>query len=557
MPGDQSPGHGPGRASEPSDQSQSRAANVAETTAQKLARIRAAAQARSKKRKTFDESDSDSGLDAEPAPAKTKLKAASGGRVLVKIRPPQSMVKPNGSLAYCAACRKRFSVTPYTAYITKGPICHACGANAAEDASATAAVAAGKQKRPASAAARRKALLELKAETLPTLQELCINVLARHIEAVHDLAGVKADQKDQLAQAICRNRRLDNETVKLFLTPDVKVLKLYDCSDLSAHTLRTIPDFCPQLEEINLQLCGQIDGSVLAAWGDKLCARNLRSVELYGPFLVRQESWERFFAQAGTRLRSFKIRESARFNRACTEALAAQCTNLTQLGLAQIGPLDANALQPLHVFQNLTYLDISDPGVSAPGVPPKSLQDDEVLALLSHVGHQLRFLDLSGNADLTDCVLRAPGVKACENLTELNLAQLEKITAPGLLELFTDWPPPGRAHRGGLRKLHLTRIYSVDNATLQRVVAHSGATLEYLSVNSDDALTEQGLRELTPASVPHLSALDVSFVRDVGDEFLRDLMRSPALRQVNVFGCNRVVRILSLSNWCGCLRRFF
>lgn len=484
---------------------------------------------------------------------------------MIKIRPPPSMVKPNGSLAYCSGCRRRFSVTPYTAYTARGPICHACGNNAAEDAEASAATARTKAqpaKRTPGAAARRKALLELQADRLPTLQELCITVLSRHTELIDDLSGVGDASQEKISQAISRNRRLNDDTVKLFLAPDLKELKLYDCSEVSAHTLRTLPDFCPQLEKINLQLCGQIDNDVLDAWGHKLGARHqLRSVELYGPFLVRQEAWQRFFQRVGSHLTSFKIRESARFNLPCTRSLAEHCPHLTELGLAQIGPLDGPALRPLHAFTNLTYLDISDPGVSAPGVPPKSLQDQDVLELLFHVGSHLQFLDVSGNADLSDAFLLAPrgGIKwTCRALLELNLSQL-RLTAQGIKELFSDWkldpPPPPPLQQcllrgpstppgAGLRTLHLGRVRSVDDAVLEAVVRHSGPTLQWLSLNSDDELTGEGLGSLLrPERLPALRFLDVSFVRDVSDATVSPFLDIKESKRIHVFGCNRIVRL--------------
>ncbi len=84
-----------------------------------------------------------------------------------------------------------------------------------------------------------------------------------------------------------------------------------------------------------------------------------------------QEAWHRFFEAVGPRLESFKIRESPRFDLSCAEAMVKHCPNLRELGLAQIGPLDKTMLQPLESYgEQLTYLDVSDPGVSAPGIPP-------------------------------------------------------------------------------------------------------------------------------------------------------------------------------------------
>ncbi|KAK0559500.1 hypothetical protein OC861_006625 [Tilletia horrida] len=149
-------------------------------------------------------------------------------------------------------------------------------------------------------------------------------------------------------------------------------------------------------------MCGRLVDSALDAWGKKL--RKLRSLELFGPFLVRVEAWHRFFKNAGPRLQSFKIR-TPRFDLECVEKMVKCCPNITQLGLAQIGKLDDKMHRPLGAYTSLTYLDISDPGVSGPGIMAESLKDESVITLLSKVGANLRTPNISGNTALTDAVM--------------------------------------------------------------------------------------------------------------------------------------------------------
>ncbi len=334
--------------------------------------------------------------------------------------------------------------------------------------------------------------------------------------------------------------------MKLFLAPSVKQLRLYDCSKLDSESLQLIPAYCPHAELINLQFCGQLDNDAIDKWASTL-SETLRAVELYGPYLVRKECWHRFFEKSAGTLRSFKIRETPRFDLSCAETLVKHCPNITELGLAQIGPLDGPALKPLHAYKELTYLDISDPGVSAPGVPPKSLQDEDVISLLEQVGGQLEHLNLSGNADLTDAVL-SKGIRPhCPNVRVLRLAKLGELTGDGVENFFSEWksgeqgPTTAPALARGLVELDVQRVLHLHDAALRAIVGHSGKTLQHLNLNSDDALTESGLhKSLNEDTTPNLRFLDVSFVRKVDDEVMQKVMAISTLRKVHVFGCNRV-----------------
>ncbi len=313
---------------------------------------------------------------------------------------------------------------------------------------------------------------------------------------------------------------------------------MYDCSKLDSESLQSIATFAPNLEHINLQLCGMLDNDAMDAWAKKL--PKLKSVELYGPFLVRKEAWHRFFEAIGARLESFKIRESPRFDLSCAKAMVKHCPNVRELGLAQIGPLDKTMLQPLESYgDQLTYLDVSDPGVSAPGIPPKSLEDDEVVSLLKAVGKNLTHLDVSKNIDLTDRVITEAIMPHCRQLATLRLIGCEKLEANVVADMFTQWAKddvPGISH------LHLDRLLKLDDSLVEPMLTHSGPALVELSLNSVDGITDKGLEILANAkNLPVLELLDLSFIRAVDDDSLDRICKNlPSLKKVSVFGCNRI-----------------
>ncbi|CAO1619705.1 unnamed protein product [Sympodiomycopsis kandeliae] len=509
----------------------------------------------------------------------------------------------SGSLDHCPGCNKRFCITSYTCHTPSGGLCHKCGpqylaamaqgkgtarsagmyGKAAASSSTSAPAAATKGRRPVQ---RKKKTMQKPQDkkVLPSLQSMAIDIISQYIEDVEALGGIGEQSLDTLSKSICKSRRLNSQTVQLFLETHTTNLNLYDCSKLDTHALQSIATFSPRLTRLNLQLCGQLNNEAVDAWSEKL--NHLKSIELYGPYLVRTEAWHRFFERVGHRLESFKVRESARFDLGCVEKMVNHCPNLQEVGLAQIGPLDGPCLKVLSGLKNLRYLDISDPGVSAPGVPPKSLEDDEVIDILSHVGENLEHLHIGGNADLTDRVVLEGILPYCSNLQELNLAHCDKIQGDALAILFDsfnarDYP--------GVQTLCLERCRGITNESLRAIVQHSGPKLVSLNLNSCTQLTKGSLKILAgdwadwqteqqtiheetrnsdPPSgrqlvlgdfVPEeetdgclvLAHLDIGFVRSTDDDVLVTLMDGcKTLKEVRVFGCQRISDTIASNATC-------
>lgn len=499
----------------------------------------------------------------------------------------------SGTVDHCPGCEKRFTITQYTVHTASGGLCHRCipiynaemargasdprdrtstkaetsTAGSGADSSMGSAVPAPRKRAPVK---KKKAPAPQDRKVLPNLQAMCINIISEYIEDVEALGGIAQQSIDALSKSICKSRRLNGQTLQLFLEPDIETLSLYDCSKLDGNALSTIAVFSPRLHSINLQLCGQINNGALDAWSEKL--DDLQNVELYGPFLVRVEAWHRFFERLGDRLQRFKIRESPRFDLSCVQHMVAHCPNLVELGLAQIGPLNGPALKPLHRLKKLTYLDISDPGVSAPGVPPESLKDDDVIELLAHIGSQLDTLNIGGNADLTDRVVLEGILPHCKHLRSLYLTNCNLIEGDALTILFDSFAARGLP---ALTKIDLGRCLLVNDAALVALADHSGDNLVDLNINSCNALSADALKYLvsprvTAASTdddeegeettdqakqqpapghdqtgvvvcPSLQRLDVSFVRRVDDDVLTTLVSNcRSLKRISVFGDNKI-----------------
>lgn len=324
---------------------------------------------------------------------------------------------------------------------------------------------------------------------------------------------------------ISKNRRLTPRTMQLFLSREATRLALYDCSAVTSEAFQTIPHFAPNLEEVVLQYCGQLDNAAFEAIGR---LAHLHTLDLYGPYLVRKEAWLAFLAAHGARLRALKLRETPRFDKACVEALVTHAPQLQELGLAQIGPLDDACVALLAGLKHLSYVDLSQPGVSAPGVPPASLHDESVRPLVQSLEPCLEVLRLDRNAALSDavgaalarCTLRVLSVEHCG------------VSSEAWAQCF-----------GAMPKKQLEEVYlghcDVSDAALDALV-QDAPRLRVLSVNSADALTPAAFARLAEA-LPPLEVLDVSFVRCIDDGILTMLAsKVPTLQTLYLFGCNKV-----------------
>ena len=103
------------------------------------------------------------------------------------------------------------------------------------------------------------------------------------------------------------------ETVKLFLDVQNTSLSLYDCTRLEPEALRMLASHCPNLEKLQLSMCGFMDDETIAYYATRLT--KLKHLKLYAAFLVRKEAWTAFFEALqvqGRDLEGFMLQQSPR-----------------------------------------------------------------------------------------------------------------------------------------------------------------------------------------------------------------------------------------------------
>ncbi|KAL1924843.1 uncharacterized protein VTP21DRAFT_4497 [Calcarisporiella thermophila] len=359
--------------------------------------------------------------------------------------------------------------------------------------------------------------------TVPSLQNICIRVIAANIDRIEAFGDIGTKNLDKICKIICRLRQLDEQTVLLFLDPLLTELKLYDCTNLDSERLINLAQFCPLLEKLNLQMCGRMTSEVLTKYGTHLS--NLREISLSGCYLIRPDGFINLFSSVASRLEVFAVKHAQRLDVACLNSLVEHCPNLRELRLSQCDQIDDECLQLLLPLQKLEVLEISDPRKTVTAAP--------LVEILNNVGHQLKELNLARCVEVGDDLV-SKGLTQCTRLEKLVLAELA-IKPESMVELFTQW-----ASTNGLLHLDIGRCYDLNDSVISAFTNSPAAPhLRYLSINSLD-LSADALAEIT-AKCHRLQSLDASFVQSVDDYFINALVEGCRdLTQCWVFGCNHV-----------------
>ncbi|KAJ2442862.1 UV-damaged DNA-binding protein rad7, partial [Coemansia sp. RSA 2337] len=416
-------------------------------------------------------------------------------------------------------------------------------------------------------------LLELEAG-LPSLQDLCVRAIAKHVDQVESFGDISVQSLNKLCRIICKMRVLDEHTLGLFLGADRTSVVLYDCTRLTKDALARIVEMSPSVQTLALEYCGRLDAGVLDAFGVGL--GQLASVQLEGAFLVDDKAWARFFRVAGPRLRSFQVRFSG-FGPGAMRALITHCQGLEELRVSECTDFNDDCLGMLAAPLTETEEALQEPerllrdsqsGGVAPwrplshlksldlGHPHLAMSSSTAMRVIRALGSQLWVLDLSGFKDIDDDFLLLGLAPHSQHLQELSLAECNSISAEALTRFFAQGA--GTTMGRGLTRLSLNRCYLLTDAVMHAVVRHSCCSLRSLDLNSvDDNLSEKGLLafaghvlpaeedEVVAASVvkgcPYLEEVDLSWVRCTSDSVMEKVLEACGrLEQVKVYGCPEV-----------------
>ena len=272
---------------------------------------------------------------------------------------------------------------------------------------------------------------------------------------------------------------------------------------------------------------------VLEHYGNQL--KDLKGLELGGPFLVTKQAWCAFFENIGSQLEELTITDTFRIDSDVISSLVDNCPNLKELRLKQIVKLDDSCVRLLTGLTSLKVLELSDPGLD--------VTDAAIVDVLNSIGSGLQELNLAGCALLTVDTLLA--IKACcRRLTSLTITEATSIHDADVESFFYEWKL-----NPGLRLLNFSRIGGINELAFDALLQHSANSLEVLNINSTKLpAAAWQLWGLNPITTPgRLRSLDVGFVRSVDDEVVERICDACGeLVELKVWGDNRITQTVRL-----------
>ncbi|KAI9505466.1 hypothetical protein BX070DRAFT_188369 [Coemansia spiralis] len=405
---------------------------------------------------------------------------------------------------------------------------------------------------------------------LPTLQDLCVRAIAKHLDQVDSFGDISTQSLHKLCRIICKMRLLDEQTLRLFLGPEKTSVTLYDCTKITDSGMQRLIEQCPNVTSLDLEYCGRMSSQNLLDMARNLT--QLKYVRLDGAFVVSDKAWAMFFRTMGERLQSFKIKYTG-FGPGAMRALVTHCTALHELQVSECIDFDDSCLAMLAApitdheepLSKLERLNLSR--------PYKPMSNQTAMRVVETLGSQLCVLDFAGFKDIEDDFLLQALDKNCGRLQELHLSECNSISSDAFAEFFARQrhkraTSAGHAADGkrsnGLTRVGLDKCYMLTDLVIQELVLYSGATLRWLNLNSvDDNLTMHGLLALAgkiyrppPEQDGHrggpelvdetsgcvlLEEIDLSWVHCASDTVLdMVLSKCTKLAQIKTYGCSDV-----------------
>ena len=425
--------------------------------------------------------------------------------------------------AICAGCYNKFTVTVYSKPapdLENAFLCRFCSAESGKlkKLQSKSKDLGAKKKRKKLAAD----ILELRFMTSPSLQDLCIKVIADNIDSIEELGGITTDSFNKISRILSKNRRLLPTTMQMFLRKDVEVLEFWDCSTFAVENYNLIPAMCPNLTKLTLGMCGQMDDDNMHRIAE---LKSLRELYLDGPFLIRKSAWLDFIDLKGPHLTSLFVKSVYRIDSEVLALLAETCVNLEVLTLERLCQLtDPSPFCLLGNLKNLKHLELIE-------LEHEAWSDHAIGEILNSIGGNLHTLVIKADTGtITDKTVEYIKLN-CKSLRRLELVNMLDITDRSVEDLFTYW---SENNVPGLKQLSLDKCVNVGTNALKCALIHSGASLEKLNINSLMHVSPDTIDQL--AELPALSTLDMSFIGAVNPVNVYKLSTSNSLKQVYAFG---------------------
>ncbi|KAI3994994.1 hypothetical protein MKX01_019808 [Papaver californicum] len=362
----------------------------------------------------------------------------------------------------------------------------------------------------------------------PKLEDMSMNLLAKHVEALSSLRGVPDVLRNKLSNVLCDSRRMDSHFMEHLTSGSPTEIRVKDGSWLKEEEFSKIMKGCDtnKLTVLQLDLCGHclpdyVLRPVLAKSPN--CLPSLSSISLRGACRLTDGGIKAFVASAPLLcsvnlaacplLSSTSIKYMAdALGSVLKELYLDDCQNIDMI-------LSLPALQKLEFLEVLSLADI------------QTVSDDFVSNFVTLCGRNLKELDFSGCSKLTDKSLKAVG-ENCSALQTLHLANLHKLTDFSLGYLAN-----------GCRLIQTLKLRgnAFSDLAVAAFLEASGEPLTEFSLNKVKKVGRHTAISLARCCSKNLLSLDVSWCRSLTDSALGLIVDScKKLKIVKVFGCTQV-----------------
>eukprot|EP00124_Ichthyophonus_hoferi_P000430 Ihof_evm1s16 gene=Ihof_evmTU1s16 len=352
----------------------------------------------------------------------------------------------------------------------------------------------GQNKKKKKSQTKGAVLAELYRE-IPSLQNMCINMISNRINDVESFGDVPANVMTAICTIICRHRQLIPETVQLFLENEPDRLIFTDCAKLTAESLKNIAFCCPTLTTLRLEECGRMTDEVIDLIVQ--CCPLLCKVNLQGAYLVNDECWASMI-HAFPKLEEFEIGWTPKLGTKTMEALS-KLSNLKTVSFTRCSQLDDEILSPLSTVTTLKKFALHECSVT----------DALFQSMLPIAGASLTHLDVKGCSDLTDDFIQLVA-QNCHLLEGLVFDDLQDITDEAVLLLTSGCPK--------ITKLHMRGCVNLTDESVLPLLEAYGRKLEELTIACLENISPEIFQQIASGCHYCLTELDISWCRCVDDE---------------------------------------
>ena len=443
-----------------------------------------------------------------------------------------------GQFEHCELCNKRFTVTPYSKEGPEGGLlCTPCGKEFAKDMK--------KEKRAAAPKTPGRKRRKLESDRLDgmalggakTLQQLCIEKVAKHHEDLEELGDLPQPAVERLSEIFSKKRVMKPRTLRLFLRPDLQDVVVHDAAYLEPEDYHQIFAVVPNMRRLVLGNACQLKDPAIDYMLER--CHKLEHLQIYAGNLVNDEMWCRVFAEMGPRLKTVKLKWlDASFDDAVLQELVTHCQSLERVKLELCRRIGEPGVSMLAELPNLKHLSLQI---------GREVSNETLCNLIRARGPDLRTLSLEKFIDADDEVLCAI-YNFCGQLTKLRFSENDTATDAGYVALFDDWQNPP------LTFIDVNSTRDIDNNNpegpeqaigiasdgFKALMAHSGSALKHLDISSCRHIKLGAFMDVFNGaqSYPALEYINISFCNRVDTSVVAGIFKScPALKQLVAFGC--------------------